>query len=300
MKKVLIYLIFVILVCFQTSASIINDLKPDDKIKDLTIVASLPFYKEESSSNLVMQPFESYNDVNAYIFVYDSPRGNASNGYDLTVIFEEWRTEAQAKERFNKGFRKLWECDEEFNIRRIKKCENSGQSPQLVYSFYYQNLFIRVQPHTDYPYLTQDLFYLSFDMQKLLENVLTKILKLNEEIMPPKEDITPLKKEQTPVEIPFLEEKEILKETQPNFLSRNKHYLIIIGLLLLIFWMYKLKSFFGVISIIILGLLIFNRYTVFTQRETIIGISLWIVIYYLVSRFYIKKIKKKKINQKKT
>lgn len=296
MKKALLYLVFIILACSPAFAITVSDLKPDDKVRDLEILAPSPFYKEEDSSAFVMQPFESYDDVEANIFIYDSPRGNAPKGYDLMVAFEEWRTEAQAEERFEKGFRKYWDCTIEFEGRRIKECEHPAMSPQLVYAFYYKNLFIRVQPHPDYPNLNQDLFYLSFDMKKLRGNIISKILKLEEEA-PVKEKISFPEKKITPEQPIPTEEQEISEETKPGFFSRNKYYILgSIGLLLILFWMYKTRKFLGVIFVIILCLIIFNRSTVFTREEIISLVILWVIIYFLVSRFYRKKIKKEKKN----
>lgn len=295
MRKAIAYLIFIILICSQVFALEVSDLKPNDRVGNMTILVSYPLYKEEETAVLVMQPFESFKDVEGDILIYDSPNADSPKGYDLMVILEKWRTEAQAKHRFDEDFsfeggvQGFQKCDVEFKGRRIKKCEKAGY-PQLVYVFYYQNFLIRLQPHHDYTFTTLELFYLSFDMQKIINNILAKIELLEREPKLPEEEIIPVI--ETAPEVPAPKE-EILTEAQPGFFSRNKYSILGgIAILFILFWMYKTRKFLGVIFIVILGLIIFNRSTVFTQRETVYLAILWIVIYMMVHWFYSKKIKK--------
>ncbi len=294
MKKALIYLVSMLLACSSAFALTVLDLKPDDRVGDLHILAPYPFYKEEASSILLKQPFFSYEDIDAHIFVYNSSRVNAPKGYDLVVIFEDWKSETGAKNRFERDFKfeaGFQECRMMFS-RRVKKCEKLSY-PQLVYVFYHQNFLIRIQPHPDYSFTTEELFYLSFDMQKLIKNMVSKISKLE---TPVEEEITIARKETIPIESGRpAEEKHVSEESKQGFFSRNKYYILGgIGLLLMVFWVYKTKNFLKSIFIIILGLIILNGYTVFTKNETISLALLWTTTYFLVKWFYVKNIKKKK------
>lgn len=292
--KFLIYLIFLLLACSSAFALTITDLKPDDRVRDVHILTSYRFYKEESTSTILPQPFFSYEDLDAHIFIYDSPRVNASKGYDLMVIFEDWKSETTAKNRFERDFKLeagFQECSMSFS-RRVKKCEKQDY-PQITYVSHYQNFLIRIQPHPDYPFTNEELFYLSFDMQKLIENIISKISKLEEDVT--EEDIIPIKQEIIPAEKETQEEKPTSEEAKQGFFSRNKYYILGgIIIFLIILWMYKTKNLLKNMFIIILGLIILNGYTVLTKKETIILAFLWTIIYFLIRRFYIKQIKKKR------
>jgi hypothetical protein len=294
MRKALIYLVSMILACSLAFAITVLDLKPNDRVEDLHILAHYPFYKEGDSSILLKEPFFSYKDVDAYIFVYNSSIVDAPKGYDLVVIFEDWKNEIDAKNRFERDFK----LDEDFqecrtmSSRRVKKCEKLSY-PQLAYVLYYQNFLIRIQPHPDYPFTTKELFYLSYDMQKLNKNIISKISKLEN---PVEKEVTIAKKETIPIESGRpAEEKQVSEEPKQGFFLRNKYYLLGgIGLLLMIFWVYKTKNFFGSVFIIILGLIIFNGYTVFTRNEAISWALLWTITYFFFEWFYVNNIKKHK------
>lgn len=51
--------------------------------------------------------------------------------------------------------------------------------------------------------------------------------------------------------------------------------------------------FLEIIFITVLGLIILNRFTVFSTRETILLTVLWVMVYLLVDWFYKTQIKKK-------
>ncbi|MDP2907816.1 MAG: hypothetical protein Q8O03_07795 [Nanoarchaeota archaeon] len=294
MGKALIYLVSMLLICSSAFAITISDIKPDDRVEDLRITANYTLYREEDSSILLDQPFFSYKDVDAYVFVYNSSVVDTPKGHDLVVIFEEWKSETDAKNRFERDFKP----DENFqecrttSSRSVKKCEKLDY-PQLAYVLYYKNFLIRIQPYPDYPFTTKELFYLSSDMQKLNENIISKISKLEN---PVEKEVTIAKKETIHGEsVSPAEDKQVSEEPKQGFFSRNKYYILgSIGLLLMIFWVYKTKNFFGSIFIIILGLIIFNGYTVFTRNEVISWALLWTITYFFFEWFYVNNIKKHK------
>lgn len=294
MNKALFCLVLMLLVCSSAFALTVLDLKPDDRIGGMRILTPYPFYKEEASFILLEQPFLSYKDVDANFFIYNSSSVNTPKGYDIVVIFEDWKGEASAKNRFEKDFKfeaGFQKCGFIFS-KKVKKCEGL-RYPQLVYVLHYQNFVIRVQPHPDYSFTIKEMFYLSFDMQKLIENIMLKISKF-ESLVEKEQDII---KTETPFTepIPPAEEKPVPEEPKQGFFSRNKYYIILfISLFLIIFWSYNTKDLLRGMFLIILGLIILNRYTIFTKNETISLALLWTVTYFLVKWFYIKNIKRKK------
>lgn len=295
MKKGLILcLAFMLLVYSSAFAVTVEDIKPDDRVEDLRILAPYTLYKEKISSTLLQQPFFSYEDVDAYILVYNSSIVESPKGYDLMVLFEDWKNEIDSKNRFEKDFSfegGFQECDMMFN-GRVKKCEQLGY-PQVVYVLYYQNFIIRAQPYPDYPFTAKELFYLSFDMQKLIKNILSKISKFENPVE--KETIIP-EEETMPIETGSpAEEKQISEESKPGFFSRNRNYILgVIGLLLIGFLMYRAKDFLNSIFILILGLIILNGFIGFTRNEVITWALLWIMTYFFFKWFYVANIKKNK------
>lgn len=300
MKKGLILcLAFMLLVCSLAFAVTISDLKPDDVVEDLHIIVPPTFYQQEVSSVLLEQPFFSYKDVDAHIFVYNSSIVESPKGYDIVVIFEDWKNETIAKLRFERDFKFeagfLKECDMMFS-RRVKRCEK-GRYPERVYVLNYQNFLIRIQPQPDYSFSIQELFYLSSDMQKLIENIISKINRLEN---PVEEKKVIAEKETIPIESSSPEEKQVSEGLKQGFFSRNKYYILWgIGLILILLWMYRSKNFSWGIFIIILGLIIFNRFAGFTRNEVITWSLLWTVTYFFFEWFYIHNIKKYKRIRKK-
>jgi len=301
MKKGLVScLVFMLLFCFSVFAVTVADLKPDDVVKDLNIIAPPAFYKEEVSSMLIDQPFFSYKDVDATFFVYNSSMVESPKGYDILVIFEDWKNETSAKLRFERDFKFeegfLKECDMMFG-RRVKKCEK-GKYPELVYVMNYQKFLIRIQPHPDYSFSTQGLHYLSSDMQALIGDILFKISKFEN----PVEGKEVIRNESAPVRpIVVAEEEQVPEGIKPGFFSRNKDYIIAgIILFLILLWVYGSKNFSWGFFLIILGLIIFNKFTGFSKGEVVTWSLLWIMTYFFFEWFYMHNIKKYGPVRKKT
>lgn len=299
-KGLVLCLAFILLVCSSAFAVTVSDLKPDDRVKDLHILVPSDVYKKEVSSVLLEQPFFSYKDVDVNIFIYNSSIVEALRGYDLMVIFEDWGNETTAKLRFERDFKFesgfLEECDVMFN-RMVKKCEKA-KYPQWVYVLYYHNFLIRVQPHSDYPFTVQELFYLSFDALKIVENILSKISRFENPVegkpaIPGRKIIV--------IEEGLPAEEQALEGPKQGFFSRNKYYIFwCVGLILIFIWMFRSRNFSWGVFIIILGLIIFNRFTGFTRNEVITWALLWTLTYFFFEWFYMHNIKKHKGVRKKS